>query len=161
MPQDPGNPTGKTLNRWPNAMFCIQVAGGGAHPIGGYAEGGLGLHHHGWATPRASTEWTLTHLGSGLAVAHLRGTVATVFPVATAILDLTDWTAFEMAEGWRQTQPDLADLLAAVREAHPGVFRDSPTKVQGTQDDTRVFIEARDRAVVALAGAKRTGAAVH
>ena len=109
----------------------------------GYARRGLALTHAGWADNRRITRWTLWHIGSGGRLAEFTGDVATVFPAAYAVAECADWTAFDMPQGWRQTDPDAPSKLAAVLEMHPEA---SPVRVVDavTDDQARAVVAARE-----------------
>ncbi len=99
-----------------------------------------------WATPREATRWTLIHLGSGGAIARLTGRVATVMPVAAEIAECSDWTLFDLPEGWRQTDPGLPAKVGAICEAHPEVKPDTAFGGKVITDaDARAVIDARER----------------
>ena len=72
----------RTASAWQPARFFRAVAGGAPVEVHGYEWRGLAMWHTGWRTPRTETRWTLTHLGSGGAIARFVGDVATVGPVA-------------------------------------------------------------------------------
>jgi hypothetical protein len=132
---------------WSPALFFQAVAGG--KPIGrwGYVFRGLALHHSGWASPRSKTQWKLTHIGSGGSFLKFTGAVSDVFPVAREIAECSDWTLFDLPEGWRQTDPDLPAKVGAICEAHPEVMPDCTFSGSDISDaDARAVIAAREQA---------------
>ena len=141
--------TGDGGDAWAPGSFWISTEEG-VDRVSGYVRKGMGLRHHGWATPLDWTEWTLTHLGSGAAVMDLAGRVAVVFPVASEVADCTDWTAFDLASGWRQVDPDLIERLAAIVEKHRGV-------VLPEDDDAPLADDDSSRQVVAVREASDAG----
>lgn len=74
----------------------------------GYTYRGLGLHK-----VSDKPEWNLTHLGSGHAVAVIKGTVAEAFPIATEIAESADWD-FDGLNGWRNRDPELPAKVMAI-----------------------------------------------
>lgn len=62
--------------------------------------------------------WALTHLGSGHQLCRIKGTVATVFPIASEIAESGDWS-FDGLDGWRNQFPDAKEKLEAVAAKHP------------------------------------------
>jgi hypothetical protein len=131
---------------WRPAKFFRAIPGKDPIEAWGYEWRGLVLRHTGWATPRTQTRWSLVHIGSGGTIAHFAGNVATVFPVATAIAQCSDFTLFDLPDGWRQTDPDLAQKIAAIFEAHPEAYPDSSFAAPTISDeDARAVIEAREK----------------
>ena len=131
-------------NIWSSTTFLISLPSGPAF-VSGYTHRGIGMHHDGWRRPRKLTEWTVTHLGSGAIVARLRGDVFTVFPIATAIAECSDWTLFDMPDGWRQTDPDLRAKVRAILEAHADIVLPL-TLVKVPDEVARSVIAAREAA---------------
>lgn len=88
----------------------------------GFTYLGLGLNmvqvrsekHH------RATKWCLTHLGSGHAIAFIKGEMKTVFPIATELAELIDWT-FTGLTGWKQTEPQMPNIVEHWLQAHDGV----------------------------------------
>lgn len=130
---------------WQPARFYCAVPGGAPVEEWGYKRRGLALRHSGWANPRSETRWTLIHLGSGGPVASFVGNVSTVMPVAGEIATCTDWTLFDLPEGWRQTDPDLPAKVEAICEAHPEARPDTSSRTETISDaDARAVIAARE-----------------
>jgi len=129
---------------WTPAEFRIGT-NDGVQKVHGYTLAGLGLHREG-ATPEGSqTRWALTHLGSGCAMLRPVGTLAMAMPLATDVARCTDWTLFDMPDGWRQTDPDLPGKVQAIVDAHPEMqFWDARIPTQATPDEARAFIAARE-----------------
>lgn len=135
----------QSTDTWKPSSFFKAICGGVPTEQWGYERRGLVMHHSGWATPRTATLWTLTHVGSGAAFLRLTGNVATVMPVAGEIVEASDWTIFDLPEGWRQTDPDLPGKIGAICEAHPEVKPDSGFAGKEISDaDARAVIEARE-----------------
>jgi hypothetical protein len=132
--------------RWTPAKFYRAIPGGEPIEEWGYEWRGLTLRHAGWASPRTATQWALIHIGSGGTIARFTGNVATVFPVATAIAECSDFTLFDLPDGWRQTDPDLAQKIAAICEAHPEASPDTSFEAVEISDaDARAVIAAREK----------------
>lgn len=130
---------------WRPVRFFRANPGGDPVEVHGYEWRGLALRHSGWATPRTATRWTLTHLGSGGALARFMGDVATVFPVASEIALCGDFTLFDLPDGWRQTDPDLPAKVGAILAAHPEVRPDTASAGRVISDaDARAVIAARE-----------------
>lgn len=108
--------------RWQPGTFLVP-GGFGEAPARchGYTWRGLALHHSGWVTPRIRTEWTLTHIGSGLPLFRMIGNLRTVMPVASEVAECSDFTLFDLPLGWMQTDPDLRAKVLAIMNAHPEV----------------------------------------
>lgn len=104
---------------WRPSRFFLAIPGGDPREAWGYEGRGVIMRHAGWRTPRSETMWTLYHAGSGSAVARFTGTVSTVMPVASEIAGCSDWTLFDLPEGWRQTDPELPAKVGAILNAHP------------------------------------------
>ena len=138
-------PRPQTAETWQPAMFVRAVPGGIPAVDCGYECRGLVLRHSGWATPRSETRWGLYHAGSGAGIARFTGSVATVFPVALEIALCSDWTLFDLPEGWRQTDPDLPAKVGAIMEAHPEARPDTSfTAPRITDDEARAVMAARE-----------------
>ena len=134
---------------WRPARFFRAVPGGAPLEAWGYEWRGLALRHSGWATPRTETRWTLIHLGSGGAIMRFVGDVRTVMPVASEIAECSDWTLFDLPEGWRQTDPELPAKVGAICEEHPEARPDTSFSGQEISDaDARAVVEAREAANV-------------
>lgn len=107
---------------WPAADVLVAYPGG---PIAkaGYAWRGLGLFVAVPASPkgRRPAKWSLTHLGSGHAIAFLTGDVRTVFPVASEVAMAGDWT-FDGLQGYKNQFPDAAERLSEIIARHPTVI---------------------------------------
>lgn len=135
----------QTEIRWRPVRFFRAVSGGAPVETWGYEWRGLALRHSGWATPRTETRWALVHLGSGGAFVHFAGDVATVMPVAGEIAECSDWTLFDLPEGWRQTDPDLPAKVGAILMAHPEARPDTAFPATVISDaDARAVIAARE-----------------
>lgn len=104
---------------WPAATFPI-ATNLGVRMKAGYARKGLGLHRtaHASLKVRSPARWTLTHLGSGLRFAVLKGSVDKVFPIASEIADAGDWT-FDGPLGWKNQFPDAAERLWEIIAKYP------------------------------------------
>jgi len=132
---------------WRPARFYIAQAGTSPFRVYGYVLRGLGLHNHGWATPRTKTRWTLTHIGCGAVVMKITGDVRTVFPIAAEVAECSDWTLFDLPEGWRQTDPMLPEKIRAICDAHPEVTPNSAKSKHYIKiEDARAVIEMRESA---------------
>lgn len=104
---------------WEPATF-MSAWGTEAAPQVGYVYKGLGLYMAMKASQkgRRPARWCLVHLNSGHAIGWVTGDVATAFPIASDVADLTDWD-FEGVDGWRNRDPDLPKKVHALSEAHP------------------------------------------
>lgn len=132
---------------WTPACFFRAVPSGAPVEERGYLYRGLALKHHGWAMPRSRTRWTLIHIGSGSAVMCFVGSVSTVMPVAGEIAECTDWTLFDLPDGWKQTDPELPAKVKAICEAHPEACPELESDGrQVSAEDARAVIEAREMA---------------
>lgn len=130
---------------WQPTRFFRAVPGGDPVQAHGYEWRGLALRHSGWATPRTQTRWALVHLGSGGTFARFVGDVATVMPVAGEIALCSDWTLFDLPDGWRQTDPDLPAKVAAILNAHPEARPDTAFEGRVVSDaDARAVVAARE-----------------
>jgi hypothetical protein len=139
------DPTPTTTDAWRPARFWRAVPGGEPVEEWGYECRGLALRHAGWATPRTETRWTLIHIGSGGSIMRFTGSVAAVMPVAGEIAQASDWTLFDLPEGWRQTDPELPAKVGAICEAHPEARPDTSFVASKISDtDARAVIEARE-----------------
>src|ERR1700721_724283 len=87
----------------------------GPEAVTGYTYRGLGLHIAIKASPkgRRPPTWSLTHLGSGLRVAMIKGKVIDTFPIASEIAEWGDWD-FDGIDGWRNRDPELPKKLVDV-----------------------------------------------
>ena len=130
---------------WRPTKFYRAFQGIGPKEEYGYEYRGLILCHAGWGWPRTETVWSLVHAGSGGTFLRLTGTVATVFNVAGEIAECSDFTAYDLPEGWRQTDPDLPAKIGAICNAHPEARPDTSFEGTMTDDDARAVIEARER----------------
>ena len=101
----------------PDSFLLAEISGPRSVP--GYIYKGLGLHQVFKASPkgRRPPTWGLTHLGTGLNVCFIQGTVATAFPVATQIAECGDWD-FDGPDGWRNHDPDLPAKAMEIINAH-------------------------------------------
>lgn len=119
---------------WQYSKFFASCAG---HPVArwGYIHLGLAMCHNGWASPRSETRWMLTHIGSGGQVIQMIGAVRTVMPVASEIANCSDWTLFDLPNGWRQTDPELPAKVGAICKAHPEVMPDTSFPAGEITDD--------------------------
>jgi hypothetical protein len=135
----------QTALPWAPARFFRAIPGGEPLEVHGYENRGLALRHSGWATPRSETQWTLVHVGSGGALMRFTGSVATVMPVASEIAECSDWTLFDLPDGWRQTDPELPAKVGAICEAHPEARPDTAFEAEVISiSDARAVIEARE-----------------
>lgn len=138
-----------TAYPWQPTRFFLAIPGRGATEAWGYEHQGLALRHSGWAEPRTNTKWSLVHIGSGGTIMRLVGSVSMVMPVASEIAECSDWTLFDLPEGWRQTDPDLPAKVGAICEAHPEVKPDTSFAATEISDtDARAVIDAREAASV-------------
>ena len=126
-----------------NPQSVIIASPSGPYKVEAYVHRGLALRHHGWATPRSQTLWSLVHIGSGATVVLMRGSVTTVMPVGFAIAECGDWTLFDLPTGWRQTDPELFDRVGVILIAHPEVFPHFP-ETDVTEEEARAAIEMRE-----------------
>lgn len=103
---------------WKPENFLIAQAYG-PETVVGYTYRGVGLHVVIKASPkgRRPPTWSVTHLGSGLRVALVRGTVAAAFPAATDIAECGDWD-FDGIDGWRNRDPELPKKLVEACAKH-------------------------------------------
>jgi hypothetical protein len=132
---------------WRPAQFFRAVPGGAPIETWGYERQGLALRHSGWATPRTDTQWTLIHLGSGGAIMRFTGTVAVVMPVAGEIADCSDWTLFDLPDGWKQTDPELPAKVGAICDAHPEARPETAYAADEISEaDARAVIQIRELA---------------
>lgn len=132
---------------WPHTSFLRATPGGAPVEEWGYKHRGLVMRHHGWATPREDTCWSLVHLGSGGTILRLVGRIAVVMSVAAEIAECSDWTLFDLPDGWKQTDPDLPAKVGAICEAHPEARPD--TSFMATpiaNEDARAVVAAREAA---------------
>ncbi len=108
---------------WRPETFDVAYPNGPV-PKAGYTYRGLGLFVAIEASPkgRRPPEWSLTHLGSGHNVALLKGTVATVFPVATEIAESGDWEFISLF-GYKDRFPEAATRLLEIIAGHPKIVR--------------------------------------
>lgn len=106
---------------WPAAMVVVAMPSG---PLDkpGYAWRGLGLFQAIPGSPkgRRPATWSLTHIGSGHAIAFLKGDVRTVFPIASEIALAGDWT-FEGLDGWRNQFPDASERVSEIIARYPKI----------------------------------------
>lgn len=134
---------------WRPATFYRAIPGEAPKEERGYEWRGLALRHGGWATPRSETRWTLIHTGSGATIMRFIGSVSVVMPVAGEIAQCSDWTLFDLPEGWKQTDPELPTKVAAIIEAHPEARPERGFVAPAISDsDARAVIEARERPAV-------------
>lgn len=140
---------------WKDARYPVACAAA-VVKVSGYTYKGLGLHIWPRNKPRKRKgvepppppppEWTLTHLGSGLSVAHITGTVSEVFPLASQIADLSDWT-FDGPKGFRNMDPELPAKLKAWLDTAPPCVR---CVLNGTAKGMPGDWETRARQVLAF-----------
>lgn len=82
----------------------------------GYIWRDLGLHLESEILPspkkrrKGRKSWALTHLNSGHRICDLIGEVKDIFPLASEIAELTDWS-FTGLDGWKNIDPELGDKL--------------------------------------------------
>lgn len=111
------------VRAWPAANFSIAMPQG---PVSrsGYAWRGLGLFMISSGSPKGKRKpkWSLTHLGSGHAIAFIDGDVREAFPVASEIALAGDWT-FDGLEGWRNQFPDAPQRVAEIVARHRNVTK--------------------------------------
>ena len=96
--------------------------------IAGHIYGGLGLHRGPYAPVPHRQTWTLTHLGSGVAVARIVGEEPTARAIAEKVAGLADWASLKHPAAWRERFPDLNERFRALLAEHPGsLYRATPT----------------------------------
>lgn len=129
---------------WPAASFQVAMPQG---PVkrDGYAWRGLGLFLAVAGSPkgRRKPKWSLTHLGSGHAIAFIDGDVREVFPVATEIALAGDWT-FDGLEGWRNQFPDAPAKMAEIAARHKHLTKSSGA--HRNEDVARAVAASREAA---------------
>ena len=87
---------------------------GGRITQSGYVWRDLGLHLESVIPPspkgrrKKKQSWALTHLNSGHRICGLIGEVKDIFPLASEIAELTDWS-FTGLYGWKKIDPELGD----------------------------------------------------
>lgn len=101
---------------WEPGEFLIAQTDG-VHTRTGYVYRDLALFIDRPAIGRRPPQWSLTHLGSGLQVAFIKGRVAAVFPIASKIAECSDWD-FDGPDGWRNRDPDLGVKVANILSRH-------------------------------------------
>ena len=144
MSEGPEAVSGHIEQRWLPRQFHVARRSASPLLVSGYVWRGLGLHHRGWGAPRAQTRWSLIHLGSGGCFLRFIGDVATVFPVAGEIARCSDFTLFDLPDGWRQTDPALPAKIGAICQAHPEAFPDSQfAGWEVLDEEARAVIDAR------------------
>lgn len=98
---------------WKAGTFDIATSAG-IITQSGYILKDLGLHLESIIPPsskgrrKGRKSWALTHLNSGHRVCSLIGDVKDVFPLASEIAELTDWS-FTGLDGWKNIAPELKD----------------------------------------------------
>jgi hypothetical protein len=104
---------------WKPASFYTANDRGDPHKVNGYTYRGLGLNMIVKGSPkgRRPPTWCLTHLGTGHAIARIKGLVAVAFPIAAEIAEAGDWD-FLSLEGWRDRFPDARERVAEILAAH-------------------------------------------
>ena len=133
-----------TNNPWVPGEYFISSANG-PEKVSGYLWRGLCLGRHGWGIPRSKRRWTLTHFGSGGCVTQFIGDDETVFPVASEIAKCSDWTLFDLVNGWKQTDPDLPAKVEAILRAHPETQPGISEACEfQTDEESRAVILARE-----------------
>lgn len=90
--------------------------------VAGHLYGGLGLHRAAYSAVQHRQKWTLTHAGSGVAVARITGEEPTARTIAEKVAGLADWTSLKHPSGWRERYPDLDAQFRALVAAHPGAL---------------------------------------
>lgn len=104
------------MSAWPPATFLVAFDSG-PQPRAGYSQNGLGLFIEIAGTKKKPPVWSLNHIGSGHCLCLLTGDVRKVFPIASDISDLGDWT-FLGLEGWKNQLPGAPELLIEVLKRH-------------------------------------------
>lgn len=81
-------------------------------------------------------------------ILEMTGDVDTVFPIATEIAGCSDFTLFDLPDGWRQTDPDMPlKINAIICDAHDGaVFTSKAPHFVISDDKARAVIAARESA---------------
>ncbi len=106
-------------NIWKPAEYQIALPSGPT-TVAGYEHRELGLH---LVTGRGkSATWSLTHLGTGLQLCQIDGSVAVAFPVATEIAEAGDWGFISM-EGFKDRFPEAGKRLHEILERHTNTKR--------------------------------------
>ena len=104
---------------WKPAQFQIAMPSGPT-TVSGYEHFELGLH---LITGRGKkAKWILTHLGTGLRLCEIEGSVAVAFQVATEIAEAGDWGFISM-EGYKDRFPDAAQKMAEILNRHTNARR--------------------------------------
>jgi len=128
---------------WATVQFWIATSDG-LKRVSGYTLAGLGLHRDGAAQGGSRTRWALTHLGSGGKIIGLPGTIGTAMLVATKIARCGDWTLFDMADGWKQTDPGLQGRVAEILTSHGVKMKPTPDDLRITANEARAVVAARE-----------------
>lgn len=66
---------------------------------------------------------------------QMTGAVQTVMPVASEIADCSDWTLFDLPNGWKQTDPELPAKVGAIGKAHPEAMPNTSFPAHEVSDD--------------------------
>jgi hypothetical protein len=116
----------------------------GPEPVAGYTYRGLGLHITIRESPkgRRPPTWSLTHLGTGLRIATIKGRVADAFPPAAAIAECGDWE-FDGIDGWKNRDPDLPQKLVDTGAQFKNVTITAGGRMDGVEDIARQVAQAR------------------
>lgn len=104
---------------WKPAEYLIHH-GSDAVTVAGYEHRDLGMHLIN--TVKGKSEWSLTHLGTGLQLCRIKGDVRTAFPIATEIAEAGDWGFISMV-GYKDRFPDAADKLDEILSRHTNTKR--------------------------------------
>ena len=105
---------------WKPGTFDIATSAGRITKSG-YVWRDLGLHLESIIPPsskgrrKGRKSWALIHLNSGHRVCSLIGDVKDVFPLASEIAELTDWS-FTGLDGWKNIDPELKDKFSSIME---------------------------------------------
>lgn len=124
------------MNGWRAASFLIAFQDGPERRAG-YAQNGLGLWVQRQGTRHSKPIWCLSHIGTGHLVARFSGYADYVFPIASDISALGDWT-FLGLDGYKNRMPDLKERLQEVLLKHK--IRDRMTGSIGQQESVALTI---------------------
>jgi hypothetical protein len=108
---------------WIKETFLIALPNGPT-PRSGWTYGGCGVHQSIEGSPkgRRPPTFTVTHLGSGHALAHIDAIFDRTIEIATEIADAGDWS-FDGLDGYKNQFPDAPKKVGAIIARHRRIAR--------------------------------------